>query len=418
MKGLVHLDYIIAKSLKPSSRRILWTLEAPSREWSSTMMEVLDWERVCEIGGSGNTILLTYGSILVRVVFAPVTILAKDRLVSVFNRRVRWGMEFPENLVKPNLLPSLFLFMGMYNSTSCPYFMKTSFMADWFQWDGKFVKWVAVKCGVLAYNIKSNINCFAGNTTNVCQQGHSATKRVEVATIRGPFVAPLKVYESIGVEEWRRGLKALRADTLAKLKKAKKDHIRLYVHAATLYGATTNDNKSMIEGSSSWWCFCCRHQCEPAACALGLREVTWNQMKVVAEKGDKCEEMEAAKEKKGCGEEMAITEVDAWFQMVFANDVRHTYAQNMCQSCRVLFMVNRVLYVVSETRARQRYRHMLEKYQQAKVQKKLASEIDLDFSAVVAMEVLWWIRGGVAVAAMELRWICEGVAVDLRRSCG
>ncbi|GJU44866.1 hypothetical protein Tco_1202132, partial [Tanacetum coccineum] len=40
----------------------------------------------------------------------------------------------------------------------------------------------------------------------------------------------------------------------------------------------------------------------------------------VAKKGDKCEEMEAAKEKNGCGEEMAIAEVDAWFQMVFAND--------------------------------------------------------------------------------------------------
>ncbi|GKG39002.1 hypothetical protein Tco_0460714, partial [Tanacetum coccineum] len=33
----------------------------------------------------------------------------------------------------------------------------------------------------------------------------------------------------------------------------------------------------------------------------------------VAEKGDKCEEMEAEKEKKGCGEEMSIAEVDALF---------------------------------------------------------------------------------------------------------
>ncbi|GKC73717.1 hypothetical protein Tco_1119600 [Tanacetum coccineum] len=36
-------------------------------------------------------------------------------------------------------------------------------------------------------------------------------------------------------------------------------------------------------------------------------------MPVVAEKGDKCEEMEADKEKKGCGEEMSIAEVDALF---------------------------------------------------------------------------------------------------------
>lgn len=42
------------------------------------MMEVLDWERVCESGGSGNTILLTCGFVLVRALFAPVTILAKD----------------------------------------------------------------------------------------------------------------------------------------------------------------------------------------------------------------------------------------------------------------------------------------------------------------------------------------------------
>ncbi|GKB48252.1 integrase, catalytic region, zinc finger, CCHC-type containing protein, partial [Tanacetum coccineum] len=34
-------------------------------------------------------------------------------------------------------------------------------------------------------------------------------------------------------------------------------------------------------------------------------------MLVVAEKGDKCEEMEADKEKEGCGEEMSIAEVDA-----------------------------------------------------------------------------------------------------------
>ncbi|GJR95074.1 hypothetical protein Tco_0267248 [Tanacetum coccineum] len=33
------------------------------------------------------------------------------------------------------------------------------------------------------------------------------------------------------------------------------------------------------------------------------------------------------------------------------------------------------------------------------------------------MEVLWWSRGGITVAAMELRWICGGSAEELRRSC-
>ncbi|GJS26013.1 heat shock cognate 70 kDa protein 2-like protein, partial [Tanacetum coccineum] len=61
-------------------------------------------------------------------------------------------------------------------------------------------------------------------------------------------------------------------------------------------------------------------QCEPAACALGFTESDMESDEIVAKKGDKCEEMEAAKEKKGCGEEMAIAEVDVWFQMVFAND--------------------------------------------------------------------------------------------------
>ncbi|GJS56808.1 hypothetical protein Tco_0651592 [Tanacetum coccineum] len=65
------------------------------------------------------------------------------------------------------------------------------------------------------------------------------------------------------LEEWRRGFKALRADTLAKLKKAKKAIHELQLEVLPLGGAFVVDvSVSLLR--VRW----------------GLRKVTWNQMKV------------------------------------------------------------------------------------------------------------------------------------------